>query len=623
MKKNTISALLLAAGMSFGINAFGQTAEQKLKIRKNTDTERLHQLAQEFKARYEAKKAEADKQADLNGWPKEIKKDGKYSILVDVADGKPIYLSTHNIGSAITSRTNYLQPGGGLNLNLTGENMTVGMWDGGHPLLTHNDLKNRILPGDAAVDDEEHPTHVVGTMIGNGSSDANAKGMAPKAVAYVYTFDGDGAEMAAQAESEPLLLSNHSYGYNASEVPSQDLGAYLSEAKETDEILFAAKNYLPVFSAGNDGDGTYDKLTDRTLAKNALVVGAVQEVLDYTGPASVQLASFSSWGPTNDNRIKPDIVTKGVHVYSSINTNNSAHGYLDGTSMSSPGVTGSLLLIQQYYGNGQYMLSSTLRGLVAHTADECGPVNAPGPDAKFGWGLLNCKAAAETITNNGTTSLITEKTLFPGDTYTFSVRAAGGDIPLKATLAWIDPPANTTTTNSARLINDLDIRVTKGGNTFYPWKLPTTVGGNAITGDNKVDNIEKVEINTPETDWYTITISHKGTTLVNPGTGEVPSQQYSIIVTGITDITMDAMAFQKEIFSIWPNPAVSEVNITLSRGLESNASASIIDIQGRQVRNVALVSEQTIINTVGLAGGVYFVKVENGKDIQTKKLVIK
>ena len=47
-------------------------------------------------------------------------------------------------------------------------------------------------------------------------------------------------------------------------------------------------------------------------------VGAVNDVLNYTGPGSVGMSSFSSWGPTDDGRIKPDVVGNGVGLFSSI-----------------------------------------------------------------------------------------------------------------------------------------------------------------------------------------------------------------------------------------------------------------------------------------------------------------
>ncbi len=98
---------------------------------------------------------------------------------------------------------------------------------------------------------------------------------------------------------------------------------------------------------------------------------------------------------------KPDIVADGVNLLSSIATSNTAYATFSGTSMSSPSVAGSLLLLQEYYSQlhgGAFMRSATLKGLVIHTADEAGP--GPGPDYQFGFGLVNMQKAAAVITSN-------------------------------------------------------------------------------------------------------------------------------------------------------------------------------------------------------------------------------
>jgi subtilisin family serine protease len=83
-------------------------------------------------------------------------------------------------------------------------------------------------------------------------------------------------------------------------------------------------------------------------AKNILTVGAVSGILaGYAKKEDVVANSFSSWGPTDDGRIKPDIVADGVSVYSTLATNDSSYGYLNGTSMAAPGASGSLLLLQE------------------------------------------------------------------------------------------------------------------------------------------------------------------------------------------------------------------------------------------------------------------------------------
>ncbi|MFN3316012.1 MAG: fibronectin type III domain-containing protein, partial [Raineya sp.] len=173
-----------------------------------------------------------------------------------------------------------------------------------------------------------------------------------------------------------------------------------------------------------------------------------------------------------------------------------------------------------------------LRGLVCHTADEAGA--APGPDYRFGWGLLNAEKAANVISQRNVSSIIDERTLANNGTYTLNVTALNSSTPLEVTIAWNDPagtplPSNTLNSTSPRLVNDLDVRVTYNSTTFTPWILdPANPANGATNGDNIRDNIEKIVINNPVAGaTYTITVSHKGTLQ-----GSNP-QPYSLIVTGI------------------------------------------------------------------------------------------
>ncbi len=617
-------ALFLTGLFMSGFSALAQTPEQREKILKKTDVVRLRELAQEFREYAEQQKAEAYRLAAINGWPLTLTmdNDGFEGKLMDVTpEGAPVYWGSSNVNSAITSRTNHLQPGGSLNLGLTGEGMTVGMWDGDFPLNTHSDFAGRLYSNDGAFNPiAQHPTHVLGTMIGSGASHSQSKGMAPQAQGVIYDFNNDLSEMATQAQFATLLLSNHSYGVYTNTVPVSYVGRYHQEAQQLDQLLFASPYYQAVFAGGNQGDGTFDRLTSKAVAKNAITVGAIPQVLNYTGPSSVSIASFSNWGPTDDLRIKPDIVTKGVAVRSSSNTSVNASAELDGTSMSSPGVTGSLILIQQHYSNlheGEFMRSATLRGLISHTADEAG---LPGPDAKFGWGLLNSKKAAETISGRGTISIMDERILLPGQTYSVNVTALGTE-PLMATLAWTDPAGTAVNTSNSVLVNDLDIRIEKDGEVFYPWRLPAQVSNPAYQDDNNIDNIENIDIEEPS-GIYTITISHKGNTLVNPETDGTPQQQYSLIVTGINANTSGLSDLKSETFTVWPNPAKAIINISLASGLEQNASVMIHDMRGRVVYSAGIKAMETTIDTGSLTSGVYMVNVVNGDKNQVKKVVI-
>lgn len=639
MKKNTVRLYVLALVLGGSVSAFAQSsAKANLK---DTNVKRLTELSREFKREYEKEYAEAVRLASINNWPLVIKgENGRASVLTKISEqGTPLYTTTSNVGSAKTSRTDRLQPGGSLGLNLTGEFsngdvMYVGVWDGGYPLHNHTDLLERTssYDGGDSFQSSHHPTHVTATIIGNGGNAPNAKGMAPKAHALSSDFQADLNEMADF--SELYILSNHSYGLDPIFVTSAMRGSYDNYSRGIDNIMFNAPYYQPVVAAGNSGDGfSYDWLTDRAVSKNAIVVAAVKEVEEYVDAFSVEIASFSSWGPTNDNRIKPDIATKGVNVFSATNSSTSAHVLDSGTSMATPGVTGTLLLLQQYYSilhphegvNRNFMRSSTVRALIAHTADEAGDLE--GPDATYGWGLLNAEKAALLLAADaaGTSAKIDELILLPGQTYTRQVVASGAES-LIATLAWTDPPGVVTTDSAkAVLVNDLDISLEKDGVIYYPWRLD---GGGLIAngkyaekGVNNVDNIEKVEIDNAA-GVYTIKISHKKSTLVNPEGN--PEQAYSLLVSGIVGGPLGLEDANKiSMFSLWPNPAQDELNVSLTSGLEKDAKAAIYDVQGRLVLSVMLTSVDSVINVQGLVKGIYMVTIKNGDKSEVKKVIIK
>ncbi len=372
--------------------------------------------------------------------------------------------------------------------------------------------------------------------------------MAPQSKVIGYDWNSDESEAVLSALNG-MLISNHSYGLAERDLGGQPLlpnyyfGAYITESKNWDEIMFNAPYYLMVVAAGNSGNdntvngaplngfSAYDKLTGHSTSKNNLVVANAQDANISADGALITatINSSSSEGPTDDLRIKPDITGNGTGVYSTYEFSDSAYDNISGTSMATPNVTGSLLLLQEHWYNlnSSYLKSATLKGLVLHTADDLG---STGPDAIYGWGLLNSKKATETIISEGNESKIDELTLNSGNSYTFTVDSDGVN-PLIASISWTDRAGIATTqlnSTTPILINDLDIKVFKSGITYYPYRLEsvTTTG----TGDNSVDPFELVNVNNAS-GTYTITISHKGTL-----TGG--NQNYSLIVTGIVNIEL-------------------------------------------------------------------------------------
>ena len=638
MKKNTVKGIFAALLIAASLSSYAQTPAQRKLISKHYDHAKLNAMAENFNKIYTENRAKAYGMAVEKGWNVRFTDaNGSLNELQGVTeDGVPIYARTLNQGSAITSGAINLNSGGSLGLDLNGTDMLLGLWDGGHPLRTHVDFSNRATNYDGTTEVELHPTHVLGTMIGSGSGNIRARGMAYEATAFDSDWDNDISEMTYQAVNYSLLMSNHSYTITPQwpdGMPTYYYGSYNSWALRMDTLLSTADYYQPVVAAGNDRGGDLnptkngnDLLYCYATSKNAIVVAAVYEVLDYASSASVQMSSFSSFGPTDDFRIKPDISAKGVDVFSTSNgSNNRSYTTLQGTSMATPSVTGVVALLQQHYTNlyadlgleMPFLKAASVRALVIHTAKEAGPTD--GPDHMFGWGLINAVGAAEAITNNETSSIVSERNLVSGTTHTQNIYATGTE-PLKVTIAWTDPAGVETTTldpATPRLRNDLDVRVFRNGVEYFPWALTKNWNNLAPSRtDNNVDNVEKIEIATPEAGSYTVVVTNKGTLIGG-------NQDFSLIVTGIDYAAAGTESEAMSLFSVWPNPSHNELNVLLTSGAESGANVKIYDIQGRVMLEQKLAAKETKLNTSNLSAGIYIVNITNGNKTEVKRIIVK
>ncbi len=627
MKFFTKSILCLLA-VVFSLNTFAQTPQEREQIKSNYDLNYLNQLRVQIESDYENQRQRALEQATLNGWLETYEfEEAGVGFLIDVVDGQPIYYETMNRGAGITARADRVYTGGSAGLDLNGENMLVGVWDGGLVREGHQLLEGRAVHIDSETQLSSHATHVTGTVIGSEAfQSGNAKGMAPLAESLNYSFrvGSDAAEVLAAISDHGLLVSNHSYGVppdggSGPALPVYLLGKYTGSSRLWDQIQFGAPYYLPVWAAGNarntahnnQADGGYDILTNQTVSKNSLAVAATFQVLNYVNASSVNMSSFSSWGPSDDGRIKPDISAKGVNTFSSTATNNASYSNFSGTSMAAPSVAGALLLLQQHYNNlnAEFMRSSTLRGLVIHTADEAG--TAPGPDFRFGWGLINTERAAEIITNDGTTSHILELVMLDGQSIEITGNAVPGER-LVASITWLDKQGTITAGQTIddptpMLVNDLDLRVIDGNDEVtLPWVIdfdhstPSTYSNAATRGDNVVDNVEKVEIDNPDGE-YLIRVSHKG--ILDEG-----EQAVSVILSGfeVTDVTLGTPSNALVQASIFPNPANNELNV---QALTQISELEIINLLGQSMGTYVVNANSTKLDISNLKAGTYFLRI--------------
>ena len=552
----------------------------------------LQTLSKNLQKRDENNRRQAQEFARRAGIP--IRRElpnGRVLELQRIAPGiGPIFYITNNVDAADTVSTDEVWPGGSAGLDLDGSGMTVAEWDGGAVFADHPDFTGRLTQVDGATVVSDHSTHVAGTLIGAGEwLYAESRGMAYAAHLNAYDWNSDTSEMALAA-SNGQLISNHSYGIAAgwiytgdpnppdtwwwiggedpSDVEDPYFGYYDSESQLWDQIAFDAPYYLIIKASGNDrtdigpapgeeytiidqnGDfvsistlprnadcapAGFDCLPTHSVAKNVLTVGAVDDLIGgysiFSGPSSIQMAEFSGWGPTDDGRIKPDLVGNGMFLVSAWSSP-AYYAAAAGTSMSAPNVTGSLLLLQQHYedinGPDNFMRAATLKALAIHSADEAG--SADGPDYAFGWGLLNTKSAAQVISDNGGAHRIIEGNLLNGAVDIVEINVIDADAVITATLVWTDPPGTPVAlaldAPDLMLVNDLDLRIKKGPSTYMPWVLnPAFPAAAATTGDNFRDNVEQVAAEGGGTGSYFIEVSHKGATL------DGGNQGYSLIIS--------------------------------------------------------------------------------------------
>ena len=536
VKADILKILILFIVFFNSLAVFSQTKEEISKITENYDKEKILAKAAERKVEHDQKRAKAYEYALANDLPTRYEtEDGNIIELQYMnGSGELVYYQTNNEVCASVTNAEEFYPGGSLGLNIQGQGMRAFVWDSGTCRDTHNAFEGRATLKDN-VGHTSHATHVTGTIIATGD---DAKGMAPEAEVDSYKWDSDIAEASAATVMDGMLLSNHSY--NSSVYSSSVFGRYLNKSREWDDVMHDAPNYLMVVSAGNNGNNNtinssplqgnvyFDKLIGHSTAKNNLVVANAGLSL-FTG---LYRNSSSSEGPTDDFRIKPDITGYGTNVFSTNNGGDNDYSYKTGTSMASPNVMGSLLLLQQFYKEetGNFARASTIKGLALHTAVDHG---LSGPDAEWGWGVLDAEAAANVIKDNGSQSLAKELNLPQGGTFYMLVKGIGQ--PLSASICWTDPPGQPqfgTNSSTPVLVNDLDIRVIEqfgAQTTHYPYKL-TGVNTNA-QGDNLVDPFERVDVDPQTAGFYLIEVSHKGT--LNGS-----NQVFSLVITG-ADIVYD------------------------------------------------------------------------------------
>lgn len=430
---------------------------------------------------------------------------------------QPIPSGDHvlNYNSRSGSRANVLNASvanGGKGLN--GEGIVVGVGDNAD-LQDNIDFTGRLINRAAAPVNAGHGHHTSGTVTGNGNGLEQYRGYAPNATIIGATFNSIILNAPAYVNDYGMVITNNSYGDN---IECGYHGTYDLYSRLLDQMAFDLPNLTNVFSAGNSGTAncppalpTYHTvLGGYQSAKNVITVGATTD--------SGAIASFSSRGPVKDGRTKPEIVAQGQQVASNWFAN--LYGFNNGTSMSGPAVAGGLTLLYQRYkqlNSGNNPKNGLMKALIVNGAVDKG--NA-GPDFQYGFGWMNLLRSIDMMENNR----YFNSNVAQGATNTHTINVPGNTAQLKVMLYWNDPAASPLSGHT--LVNDLDLEVVNTtAATVLPFKLDTSnanVATVAITGDDHINNMEQVVINSAVSGNYSFRV--KGNSIT-----QNPTQEYFLV----------------------------------------------------------------------------------------------
>ena len=416
-----------------------------------------------------------------------------------------------------------------------GKNVTVAVDDSGlddsHPGFSGRIVHYYDYGGDGQSDGNGHGTHVAGIVLGDGSwrsgdvgSDGKYVGIAPQAglvVQEIFNNMYGPAVYNRDATRSGATISSNSWGFGQWGVYYSTCQEYDDATRDADPWKTGAQPLLFTYSAGNDGDYGTGTVTAPGTAKNVITVGATGNDKAWVDADTV--VSFSSKGPTQDGRLKPDVVMPGHYVASARSMDGSAcygwdvpadggrsYVFGSGTSMSSPGVAGAAAVATQYMVDKEGIAAPSPALLKASLINGARPLAGYDyPGMTQGWGSVDL---VSTLVQTDTHRIFRDDQSVPLDTasgessqsYWFMVY---DDAPLKASLVWTD--VGGTGAGSKDLINDLDLELrSPDGQTYL---------GNAFSGGesqpetsmgarDRTNNVEGLLVRSPTQGIWTITV---------------------------------------------------------------------------------------------------------------------
>jgi hypothetical protein len=413
-----------------------------------------------------------------------------------------------------------------------------------------------------AADEHSHGTHVTGIIAGNaatGETDENGflygLGVAPGAHIVVQRiFDGVG-NFEAPASNEVLtrdavragaVIGSNSWGDDVQ-------GRYDLSAAEFDALVRDAdagtpgdQPYILEFSAGNAGPGA-QTLDSPAVAKNVIATGASQnDRFDFFIYAEGQdaMADFSSRGPCEDGRIKPDVVAPGTWI-SSLQSESATdenawapidpyYQYQGGTSQAGPHASGSAAVFVQYYrathGGATPFPALVKAALINSAADmDDGSGTGPVPNSDEGWGRIDL---ARLIASPRRYEFLDQTNLLStGQVFEHRVVVATSGEPLKITLAYTDVPGFQPAIPA--LVNDLDLevvapdgRIYRGNQFDQGESVPDASSGDSL------NNVEGVHLAEPAPGEYLVRVHARNVPMDACKDTAAVDQDFALVISG-------------------------------------------------------------------------------------------
>jgi subtilisin-like proprotein convertase family protein len=400
-----------------------------------------------------------------------------------------------------------------------------------------------------------------------------------------FQVSGGLAGLASSAYASGARISSNSWGSGGVAA----FGAYDADAQLYDSLVRDAQaatagnqQMVEVFAAGNDGDSGYGSVSPPGTAKNVISVGASENVRPIGGSDGCavpdsgaddahDIIDFSSRGPTNDGRLKPDVVAPGTHVTGAspqhpgyltdgdgtcnpqFPAGNTLYSLVSGTSQATPEVSGAAALVRDWYvrehGGGSVVPSPALtKAILVSTASDLvggddgkGGVIASVPNTDQGWGRVHMGRVLDSTVRTYYDQAPADILGASGESVTRAYQVADTAKPVKVTLAFTDSPGPTT---GNAFVNDLDLVVDAGGRTY---KGNVFAGGLSRTGGNADprDNVESVFL--PAGTTGRISVKVVATSVGGngvPNIGDATDQDFALVVSNASESSAPALSHE-------------------------------------------------------------------------------